>query len=608
MRIFVEAQSEMTEGFGGVARLLERTQHEVGDDAFFRLVYDLSNEPLVMLRRNPQFRTGKGDLQAALSAMAVGVGAAGFSGGGDASVTHGNFSLVQIFDSQRIAKRARQFFEFQDFARVGFFVHAMERFDAALEEIARDGAVGGEHELFDQAMRDVALAARNIGHALLLVELDDRLGEVEIDGTMLITAGVEEQGEFLHVAEMRRESRVALGHLGVAFKHFVDIGVGHALGGANDAGSHAGRFHAAGGIEFHQRAHDQAIFARFQRTHAAGKSLGKHGHGAIGKIDGGPSKARFLVKCAAGSNVMRDVRDVDLEVPASISAMLDVDGIVKVARGFAVNGDDGKMAKILAPVAIRIAHRLRTNLRFLQSFSRERMREVVFADDNLGVNAEFAGTAEYFNDPARGGCAPARITHQLDVDNCPVELLHARDASSSDACFIRAAEAQFLPKTWGQLLTTRYLHFVLDSNVIGQDRILMRAVAKQPDDRRMRPVQNANNAPFGALRAGGAAEALDFGQHVVAMHRVFDRVARDEDVTIKLRQGSVRHDKTITVVMDHQTSFYLAGSAENGALDLLWLVRSRPRGGCFPIRLAGWEAVSPARQFLDGAAFLEFCQ
>ena len=42
-------------------------------------------------------------------------------------------------------------------------------------------------------MRDVSHAARDVGHALLFVKFDDRFGQIEIDGTVLGAAGIEEQ-------------------------------------------------------------------------------------------------------------------------------------------------------------------------------------------------------------------------------------------------------------------------------------------------------------------------------------------------------------------------------------------------------------------------------
>ena len=69
----------------------------------------------------------------------------------------------------------------------------MERLDSALEEIGGDGAVRGEHKFLDKPVGDIALAASDANHALLLVELDDRFGQVEIDGAVFITTRVQEQ-------------------------------------------------------------------------------------------------------------------------------------------------------------------------------------------------------------------------------------------------------------------------------------------------------------------------------------------------------------------------------------------------------------------------------
>src|SRR5215467_1144184 len=66
MRVLVEAQREMAERIGGVARLLERTQHEVGQDAFLRLAHHLANQALVMLWRDAQLAAGERDAHGAL--------------------------------------------------------------------------------------------------------------------------------------------------------------------------------------------------------------------------------------------------------------------------------------------------------------------------------------------------------------------------------------------------------------------------------------------------------------------------------------------------------------------------------------------------------------
>src|SRR6266705_2688467 len=111
MGVLAEAQGEVAERFSGIAGLLEGTKHEVREDAFFRFPGDLSNQSLVMLRRDAQFGgAGKNHLHAALAAVAIGIGAAGLRGSGNAAVADGNLALVQIFDAERVTESAGQLF------------------------------------------------------------------------------------------------------------------------------------------------------------------------------------------------------------------------------------------------------------------------------------------------------------------------------------------------------------------------------------------------------------------------------------------------------------------------------------------------------------------
>jgi len=88
---------------------------------------------------------------------------------------------------------------------------------------------------------------------------------------------------------------------------------------------------------------------------------------------------------------MRDVGDVHLQVPAAVGAMLDVDGVVEIARGLAVNGDDGQVAEIFAASALGFADGLRAALGLVQDFGGENVREMMFADNDFGVDAKIAG-------------------------------------------------------------------------------------------------------------------------------------------------------------------------------------------------------------------------
>ena len=134
---------------------------------------------------------------------------------------------------------------------------------------------------------------------------------------------------------------------------------------------------------------------------------------------------------------MRDVGDVHLQVPAAVGAVLDVNGVVEIARGFAVNGDDGEVAKIFAAVAFALAHGCGALFRFVQDFGGKRMRQVVLADDDFDVDAEIARAAENFDDAPGGCCATARKAHELHVHDGAVEFFQARDASSAGCWFHR---------------------------------------------------------------------------------------------------------------------------------------------------------------------------
>src|SRR5207249_12303411 len=147
MRVFVEAQREMAQRISGVARLLERTQHEVGKDALFGLANHLSNEPLIVLWRDAQFAAWKCNAHRTLAAFAVGIRAASFRGRRSASVSHGKFVLMQILDGERIAESAGQLFVFKDFAGVRLLVPTLRRVVGSFDEVARPRTGRSQHAL-----------------------------------------------------------------------------------------------------------------------------------------------------------------------------------------------------------------------------------------------------------------------------------------------------------------------------------------------------------------------------------------------------------------------------------------------------------------------------
>src|SRR5215469_15559791 len=175
VRVLVEAESEVAERIGGVASLFERAKHEVGNDAFFRPPGEFLDQALVVSWRDVDIGARKGDALLALAAVAAGFRAAGLGGGRNLAVADGDFALVEILDSEGVPESASQVLEFEDLADVGLFVDAMKGLEAAANQVVGDGAVGREHEFFNDAVSEVAFAASDVGHALLFVKFDDRL-------------------------------------------------------------------------------------------------------------------------------------------------------------------------------------------------------------------------------------------------------------------------------------------------------------------------------------------------------------------------------------------------------------------------------------------------
>ena len=108
------------------------------------------------------------------------------------------------------------------------------------------------------------------------------------------------------------------------------------------------RHHIALMVELHQRGEHQPVRMRHERADVGGELEGQHGDGAIGEIDAGAAQARFGIDGRAGPHVMADVGDVDVQREVAVGQAIDPDGIVEIARGFAIDGDDVHAAEIAA--------------------------------------------------------------------------------------------------------------------------------------------------------------------------------------------------------------------------------------------------------------------
>ena len=100
--------------------------------------------------------------------------------------------------------------ELHDALGIGHFVNAVDRGTPACFQVRGHRLIGGQHELLDERCAMLRGDARHAGHGAALVELDQRLGQIEIDGAAADALAIEDQGQFLHQLEALDQRRIAL--------------------------------------------------------------------------------------------------------------------------------------------------------------------------------------------------------------------------------------------------------------------------------------------------------------------------------------------------------------------------------------------------------------
>ncbi len=187
---------------------------------------------------------------------------------------------------------------------------------------------------------------------------------------------------------------------------------------------------------------------------------------------------------------------------------------------------------------------------------------MMLANNDLGVHAELARPPQNLDHASRRRRPTSRISHQLHIHHRAIQLRQMRQSPPAPAAFTRIPQSQFFPQRCRQLLPRRNFNLMLNPVVIGQHHISPRPVSKQSHHRRMRSPQHAHNPPFRPLPAARTrhpevptarfAHPLQSRQHVIPVHRIFNKIPRNKHVSIQLRHRHIRHHKSVSVVVQHQ--------------------------------------------------------
>ena len=209
-----------------------------------------------------------------------------------------------------------------------------------------------------------------------------------------------------------------IGHAVFALGGFCTLGVGQngryfGVGKSRVAPHHGwvklvGRHLAVAGNE-HVAHHAQALHLGVQGTQPVGELLGQHGNHAARKVHAGGAVVSVNVNGAACVHVMAHVGNGNQQPPAlhrrlapALRGGLAVDGIVKVACVFAVNGHQRNIGQIDAVFFVGWQHLVGQRASQRNAGVGELMRHAVFAHGNLDLHAGVVNLAQHFLHAAHG--------------------------------------------------------------------------------------------------------------------------------------------------------------------------------------------------------------
>src|SRR5262249_43826741 len=160
-------------------------------------------------------------------------------------------------------------FELIDTLGIRFLMDAVEAGYAPLQ-VGSYRLISRQHEFFNQPVGPVALGGRDALHQSPVVKLDDRLREVKVDAAPFYPLAIENLRQFVHQVKIPGQGRIAAPQLLVAFDDGVDVGVGHALRGANHAFSQFVVHDFALRIDLHHAGEHQPLHLRPQAADVRG--------------------------------------------------------------------------------------------------------------------------------------------------------------------------------------------------------------------------------------------------------------------------------------------------------------------------------------------------
>jgi hypothetical protein len=286
------------------------------------------------------------------------------------------------------------------------FVHPEQARVFALRNEVGTADVRRQHGFFDQAVRLVARARNDLFDAPALVADDLGLGGFEVHRA---THGARCEQRAVDIVQVQQVVDALLAPHGFGTPR-VGQDRGHLGVGETGMAEHDRRIELvgvdlAGRIDQHVADHAQPLHFRVQGTQPVRQLLGQHRNDAAREVDRGGPVIRIHIDGTARLHVMADVRDRHQQPPAfgpPDAGRLAIDGVVKIARVFAVDRDQGNVGQVHAVLLVLGTYLVRQRPRLGNAGIRELVRHAVFAHRNLDLHAGIVDLAQHLLDPAHG--------------------------------------------------------------------------------------------------------------------------------------------------------------------------------------------------------------
>ena len=161
---------------------------------------------------------------------------------------------------------------------------AVQRSDIVAFDVRSDALVCRQHELFDDAMRELSFRARDALHQPSFIELNDGLRHIEVDGATFYTFAVQNFCEHLHALELMNQRSILLPNGMVAVQDCLHLVVSHPRRRADYAFVNLVAADLAGMIDFHHAGEHQPVNMRAQTAKIRRQFQRQHGNRPIREV------------------------------------------------------------------------------------------------------------------------------------------------------------------------------------------------------------------------------------------------------------------------------------------------------------------------------------